>query len=58
MKKTYIIPQTNTTVVNLEYNLLAGSIKGKGVYDTPASGEKEVLSRESDFSWDDEEDDF
>ncbi len=56
MKKTYIIPQTHTTVVNLEYNLLAGSIKGKGVYDTPASGEKEVLSRESDFSWDDEED--
>ena len=52
MKKIYSAPEINVEILDMEYDILAGS---PGLSDTPASSEAEILSREVETFFDDEE---
>ena len=56
MKKTYIIPQTRVTKIQLQQMIAASG--GRALMDagTPADANGEVLSRRGNSLWDEEED--
>jgi hypothetical protein len=56
MKKEYINPQVNVYYIKMQQALLAGSAKGLGVNDTDADPSGDVLARE--FEDDFENDEF
>lgn len=58
MKKTYNSPKAIITHINGCHHLLAGSTKGTSVYGANADSKYETLSRKSNFSWDDDDEDF
>ena len=51
MKKTYICPQTDVTMVQSEQFILAGSVIGNVVSDNPAAEDLEVLSFDLNNLW-------
>ncbi len=52
MKKIYSAPEINVEILDMEYDILAGS---PGLSDSDASAEVEILSREVETFFDDEE---
>ena len=55
MKKTYQIPDTDLTLVNVENPLLTGTTLPKGSNDDVVTDPNELLSRRHNTVWDDEE---
>ena len=55
MKKTYQIPDTDLTLVNVENPLLTGTTLPKGSDDDVVTDPNELLSRRHNTVWDDEE---
>ena len=55
MKKTYQIPDTDLTLVNVENLLQTGTTLPKGSDDDVVTDEGELLSRRHNTVWDDEE---
>lgn len=52
MKKIYSAPEINVEILDMEYDILAGS---PGLSSSDASSDAEILSREVDQFFDDEE---
>ena len=52
MKKIYSAPEINVEILDMEYDILAGS---PGLSSSDASVDAEILSRESEMFFDDED---
>ena len=55
MKKTYISPRTELTLISMGRHLLTGSVRGSEVYEDPADEEQDVLTRRRRDIWEDDE---